>query len=111
MKMVDPIEKKKVHKLWAWVLQSLILPGGDFLAGQGMIGHLQFLKNAQWWSRDELLRFQTKALKNLIDIAYREVPFYRACMDERDLRPQHFQSIEDLAKLPVLTKEIIRKHY
>jgi phenylacetate-CoA ligase len=109
--MDDSIVKKRAHDLWSWGLQNLILPGGDFLARQGMIRHLKCIKNAQWWSRDEVLRFQTKALQDLVEIAYREVPFYRACMDERDLRPQHIQNLQDLAKLPILTKETIRKNY
>jgi phenylacetate-CoA ligase len=102
---------KMRHNLWSWGLENLILPGGDLLAGQGMIRHLQYIRKAQWWSRDEVLRFQTKALRDLVGIAYREVPFYRACMDERRLRPHDIQDLQDLAKLPILTKEAIRKNY
>jgi phenylacetate-CoA ligase len=102
---------KMSHNAWSWGLQNLILPVGDCLARQGMIRHLQYIKNAQWWSRDEVLRYQVKALQNLIEIAYREVPFYRASMDELGLKPHHIKCLEDLQKLPILTKEMIRKNY
>jgi phenylacetate-CoA ligase len=109
--MVERLLKERAHALWSWGLQNVILPGGDLFARQGMTGHLQFLQKSQWWSREDVLRFQTQALRDLIETAYRDVPLYRACMDERGLRPRHIQKLQDLAKLPILTKDTIRKNY
>jgi phenylacetate-CoA ligase len=39
---------------------------------------------------------------------YNHVPYYRDLMKARDLRPGDFQSASDLAKLPYLTRDIIR---
>jgi phenylacetate-CoA ligase len=109
--MKRSIVEEKMHEIWSWGLKNLIIPGGDFIVRHGMMRHLKFLKDAQWWSRDEVLGFQSKALQNLVEIAYRDVPLYRALMEQRNLRPEDIQNLQDIAKLPILTKEAIRKNY
>jgi phenylacetate-CoA ligase len=51
---------------------------------------------------------QRRKLEQLLQDAYANVPYYRRVFDERDLRPKDIQCIDDLSKLPFLTKEIVR---
>jgi len=69
-----------------------------------------FLQESQWWSREKLEQYQLEQLEKLLNHAYKNVPYYRRVFDERGLKPGDIQSIEDLRKLPFLTKEIIRKN-
>ena len=72
---------------------------------------LDELEKSQWWSRSELLELQNQRLTQLIKYTYDNVPYYRRIFDERALKPSDIQDSEDLVKLPVLTKPLIRTHF
>jgi len=46
----------------------------------------------------------------MISFAYENVPYYRNLFKELKLLPKDIHTIEDLQKLPVLTKDIIKQH-
>jgi phenylacetate-CoA ligase len=58
-----------------------------------------------------LARLQGERLGRLVDVLHRRVPFYRAKMDARGVRPQDIQGIGDIAKLPLTTKDEMRDVY
>jgi phenylacetate-CoA ligase len=68
------------------------------------------LRRSQWWSREQLEAYQMERLSALLDHAYRNVPYYRRVFDERGLVPSDINTLADLAKLPCLTKEIVREN-
>lgn len=70
-----------------------------------------FLQKSQWWSKEKLEELQMHQLANLLKHAYENVPYYRKVFDERGLKPKDIQNINDLRKLPYLTKDIFKKHY
>ncbi len=69
-----------------------------------------FLKESQWWSREKLEEYQMQQLSQLLNHAYENVPYYRRVFDERGLKPKDIQGLDDLRKLPYLTKEIIQEN-
>ncbi|GIK62386.1 MAG: hypothetical protein BroJett018_01800 [Chloroflexota bacterium] len=78
--------------------------------------HPEFLKwyeqllETQWWSREQLEALQVERMQNLITHSYEHVPYYRRIMDERNLKPADFKTLDDLLKLPVLRKEDVRNN-
>lgn len=68
-----------------------------------------FLKESQWWSEEKLKVYQMEQLEKLLRHAYDHVPHYRKTFDERGLKPSDIQDLEDLCKLPFLTKPDVRK--
>ncbi|XVH32236.1 phenylacetate--CoA ligase family protein [Haloferacaceae archaeon DSL9] len=68
----------------------------------------KLIQESESWSRDRLEQYQERKLRDLIEHAYENVPYYRRIFDERDLTPNDIQSLEDLQKLPFLTKEDVR---
>lgn len=70
--------------------------------------HYNFLAKSQFWSSQELRQYQTDKLKKLITYVYENVPYYRDLMEERKLGPKDFACLEDIQKLPILNKNIIR---
>jgi len=70
----------------------------------------RFLQQSQWWSREKLAAYQRQELRKLLNHAYQNVPYYRKLFDERGLKPADIESLDDLKKLPFLTREIIRKN-
>ncbi len=80
----------------------------DLIRGTHTMRCLAELEESQWWPREPIEELQAERLQRLIEHAYARVPYYRALMDERGLRPCDIQSPTDLARLPVLTKGVVR---
>jgi phenylacetate-CoA ligase len=57
----------------------------------------------------ELRNFQEKKLHNLLALAWESTPFYREKYRRAGFDPTHFRSLEDLVKIPVLSKEELRE--
>ena len=66
---------------------------------------------SQWKAFDELKEDQEKQLQYLIDFVYRNVPYYHKLFDYLKLSPDDIKKIEDLEKLPILTKDIIKQNW
>lgn len=70
---------------------------------------LAFLEQNQWRSLDELLAFQTGALRRLLRHAYDHVPFYRRRLDRAGLSPDEVREPADLHRLPILERDQARE--
>jgi phenylacetate-CoA ligase len=94
-----------------WFLRRVLLPLGDYALGQRMIRRLAYLETAQWWDREQITAQRDALLSQLVSTAYEEVPFYHSLFDRHSVTPQEIRRAEDLARLPVVTKDAIREHY
>jgi len=94
-----------------WLTENLILPFSDFALDYSIATHLKFLQQSQWWSTEELKQYQNEKLRAVIKHAYENVPYYRDLFEERKLTPGDIKTTEDLLKLPLLTKAIIRRNF
>lgn len=61
--------------------------------------------------RDEMARLQSERLKGIVRYAYERVPFYRRRFDEAGVHPDQIKSIEDIERLPFMTKSDLRENY
>jgi len=95
----------------SWTLRNLILPAGDAAFRHGMIRRLRFLEQAQWWDSERIEKFRRERLAELTQVAYREVPFYRDLMNSAGLRPEDLRRPEDLPRLPMVSKPMLRARY
>lgn len=71
----------------------------------------QFLIQSQWWEAEKIRELQNEKLKKIIHHAYHNVPYYRSVFDGSGLIPEDINCIEDLNKIPFLTKKEIRKYF
>ncbi|MHC4115522.1 MAG: phenylacetate--CoA ligase family protein, partial [Planctomycetota bacterium] len=94
-----------------WVVENLILPLSDLVLGRAISKHLRFVRKSQWWSAEELKEFQNEKLGALVKHAYENVPYYHDVFKERKLTVDDIRTTDDLVKLPILTKEIIRENF
>lgn len=69
------------------------------------------LVDSEKWSSSEIEAYQNERLRDLIRHAYESVPYYRERWTRLRLKPSDIKSREDLAKLPVLTKEDVRQSF
>ncbi|WOF16349.1 phenylacetate--CoA ligase family protein [Methanoplanus sp. FWC-SCC4] len=72
--------------------------------------HLDFIKTTQWWSAEDLEKLQLKKLRAMIIHSYENVPYYHRLFRENNLQPDDIKCKLDLKKIPVLSKDIIRKN-
>lgn len=91
--------------------RSFILPIGDLLFGQRMMARLEFLEAAQWWDKEQIETYRDSQLQQLVSIAYNQVPFYRDVFDNAGLHPGDIKTPADLTRLPIITKDMLRKGY
>jgi phenylacetate-CoA ligase len=94
-----------------WLHEKLILPASDYILGNTYNQHFKFLQKSQWWSKEEISAYQNDRLRLLIDHAYNNVPYYNDVFKRLKLTPSDIKTQEDLHKLPILTKEIIRENF
>jgi len=71
----------------------------------------QKLIQNQWKSYDELQKEQELQLKKMINFSYNNVPYYHRLFRNLKLTPEDLKSIEDLEKLPIITKNIIKDNW
>lgn len=62
-------------------------------------------------SREEKKKLQSERLVAQVKKLYETVPFYKKRMDEKGVTPADIQSIEDISKLPFMTKDDLREVY
>ena len=62
-------------------------------------------------SYGELKEEQEKQLRYMIQFAYVHVPYYNKLFDNLKLHPNDIRRLEDLEKLPILTKETIKQNW
>lgn len=71
--------------------------------------YARLLAQSEHWSREEMQAYRDGKLQRLITHCYENVQYYRDAMDRGKLRPGDIRSAADLVKLPLLTKDIVRK--
>ena len=77
----------------------------------GIYRYHLFLKYSCFWSQDRMKVYQFGKLKKLLVESYDNVPFYQELFNSIPFNPMtDFKSLEDLNKLPILTKDIARKN-
>lgn len=57
------------------------------------------------WSPAQIESYQWERLRETLDHASRSCPFYRRRFDEAGFRPEGLQTLDDLQKCPLLTKQ------
>lgn len=69
--------------------------------------HLHIDWESDMISRDRIITLQDKRLTSLLDRAWKHVPFYQRIWKERGFSPDQVRGIEDVAKIPFVTKKDI----
>ena len=89
-----------IHK----ALMLIAIRNLDFLK------YYNFVKKMEFQTIEKLKEYQEKKLRNIIQFCYDNISYYRRIFKSNSLKVEDIHSIEDLIKLPILTKDIIRKY-
>jgi len=69
------------------------------------------IKRLEHKKLEYLNKLQEKKMKRIINYAYNNTPYYHKKFKEHKIRPQDIKTINDLKKLPLLTKDDVLANY
>lgn len=96
--------------LYSKLDRYLLFPLAEKFFGSAILKNYYQLKKTDWLDAEQLFDLQNKKLVSLIEHCYKNVPYYTKLFNNLGLTPSDIRTREDLTKLPILTKEIIRKN-
>ena len=70
-----------------------------------------YQKEIETASREEILKIQNAKIVKQVKYVYDNVPYYRDLMDKKGVKPEDIKSVDDIQKLPFLTKDDLREAY
>ncbi len=70
-----------------------------------------YQKEIETAPREEILKIQNEKIRKQVKHVYENVPYYRNLMEEKGLTPEDIQSVDDIKKLPFLSKADLREAY
>ena len=73
--------------------------------------HNYYQKEIETASREQIRKWQDERLVKQVKHVYDNVEYYRKKMDEKGVKPEDIKSVDDLHKLPFLTKDDLRDAY
>lgn len=92
---------------WSGVLYDFLPPvwryGGAYRTARAV------LNRSEWWTGTQLAQYQADCVRRLVVHCAEHVPYYRELFRDHGINPLEIQHPEDLHRIPVLTKEIVRK--
>ncbi|MDD4309327.1 MAG: hypothetical protein PHO32_03025 [Candidatus Cloacimonetes bacterium] len=91
--------------------RAFLFPIAEKIGRTSIIEDYKRLKKSEWLTRDDLLKLQNEKLIKLVHHCYDNVPYYRKMFNSLSILPKDIETSEDLSKIPVLTKELIRENY
>ena len=97
--------------MYPLILKKLIMPFADKIMKTKVIYFYHEIKKMQKLTKSEIKNRQNCQLKKLILHAYNNTEYYNTLFKKNNLNPSDINSIEDLNKIPILTKKIIRNNF
>jgi len=86
-------------------MRKFIYQFGTKIWNDEIFNKYNFLLESQYWDIGRLLAYQNNNLINIINTAYYGSKYYRDKFDSLKLRPDDVNSLKDLYKLPILSKD------
>ncbi len=110
----NPVVSKDKESSWFrrlyFKLYIFLFPLHHWFISKNSYEYLQDLNNSQWLTPQKIREYQENRLKKLINHAYYHVPFYRDLFNAQGIKPEHIQTLEDLQKLPIINKKIVKEN-
>ncbi|MBQ7971147.1 MAG: phenylacetate--CoA ligase, partial [Clostridia bacterium] len=70
-----------------------------------------YQKEAETMPYEQIRALQSEKLVKQVKHVYENVPYYRDLMDKKGVKPEDIKGVDDLHKLPFLTKADLREAY
>lgn len=96
------------------ISRYILIPIGKTYSGREYFKALRyqkFLENSQYWERERIEGFRNIQFRRLVSHCYANVPYYRNYMRKNSLKISDFRTVEDIKKLPILSKELLNRNF
>jgi phenylacetate-CoA ligase len=90
------------------LIAGVVFPLHERLKGLDTTRVYRELMHTQWLPRKAIEALRLQRLRELLTHAHRDVPYFRRLFDDLGFKPDQVNSLDDLTRLPLLTKDIIR---
>lgn len=105
---------KRIYDLTPTPVQNLMLSAFSARLDQQRYGgrfteFRALLEESQHWPNDRIQAWQDERLRSVVRHAYENTPYYRTLFDHHGVDPDKFAGREHLHRIPILTKDIIKK--
>lgn len=97
--------------LYERAFRRVLYPAYEAARGRPTLRYLREYEANQWLPPEQLAELQWDKLNALVAHCWNEVPFYRRRWQAIGFEPGDLRSMDDYARLPVLTKADIRNHF
>jgi phenylacetate-CoA ligase len=77
-------------------------------SGAHTVGSL--IARSRSWSRDDVSAYQVRRLRDVLGRCANSVPYYQTLFAQSGVAIESLNRIEDLARIPILPKETVRRH-
>lgn len=91
------------------LVSTVLFPAHERLKGHTTTSVRRALERSQWWAKADLEEWRVNRLRRFLGVVGERVPYYQRLFAGWDFQPDRIQSTNDLADLPRLTKEAIRR--
>ena len=83
----------------------------DFVRRRGTAKAWKQIEESQWWSTEQLVKYQHEKLVKLFHHVYNNVPYYREVFRQAKILESDLGDPVIVKRLPLLEKSIIRDNY
>ena len=80
-------------------------------SGADIHARLKELEESDYMPRADIRELQWRRLRDLVEHAYKNIPFYRRYWDQHGVILSQVQNFDDFKSLPILTKKHVRENY
>ena len=87
-----------------------LLPVHHWAISRNAPRYLDELRRTQWLPGEEVEQLQLKRLRRLVHHAEAHVGYYRELFQTAGITPESIRSLDDLRRIPVLTKQVLREN-
>nr|WP_315227832.1 AMP-binding protein [uncultured Albidiferax sp.] len=94
--------------MYTSLVSGLLFPLHERLKSHSTVATRRHMETAQWWPPAQIAAYQLQQLRALLADVGQNVPYYRDLFARTGFDPAQVQSVADLARLPFLTKAVIK---
>ena len=73
--------------------------------------YTEFLNRSQFWGREKIEQYQWQLFTEMLEYAYRQVPYYNQLLKNHGLSPSDIRDPEDLRLVPILSKKEVEENF
>ncbi len=96
--------------LFKYINRFIVYPLYYFKSGDKRLTRLKVMERNQFLPTEQLEKLRENKLRDIVSYAYENTQYYRQLLDEQGILPSEIHTLDDLSKIPPLTKFHIQNY-